>query len=122
MEGEAKHWFYDHQEDINTWEKCSKTFLTKFFPIGKTYALRGKITKFQQQQEETIFEAWERFKEYNLDCPHHGMEDWVIMQGFYHGLIQKSHEHLDAAAVGSFISLIVGKAKILIDKIDKNKN
>jgi len=43
----AKQWFYANQEDINTWAKCSKAFLSKFFPIGKTNALRGKITSFQ---------------------------------------------------------------------------
>jgi hypothetical protein len=44
--GRAKQWFYANKEDINTWEKCSKAFLAKFFPIGKTNALRGKITNF----------------------------------------------------------------------------
>jgi len=56
----AKQWFYTNKEDINTWAKCSKAFLAKFFPIGKTNALRGRITNFQQQKIETISEAWER--------------------------------------------------------------
>ena len=72
--------------------KCSKAFLEKFFPIGKTNALRGKISNFQQQKGETILEAWECFQEYILDYLHHGMEDWLLMQGFYHGLTQKAHE------------------------------
>jgi len=46
--GRAKQWFYANKEDINTWAKCSKAFLAKFFLIGKTNALRGKITYFQQ--------------------------------------------------------------------------
>jgi len=46
--GRTKQWFYANKEDINTWAKCSKAFLAKFFPIGKTNALRGKITNFQQ--------------------------------------------------------------------------
>jgi len=45
--GRAKQWFYANKEDINTWAKCSKAFLAKFFPIGKTNALRGMITNFQ---------------------------------------------------------------------------
>jgi len=48
----AKQWFYANKEDINTLAKCFKAFLAKFFPIGKTNALRGKITNFQQQKIE----------------------------------------------------------------------
>jgi len=55
--GRAKQWFYANQEDINTWAQCSKAFLSKFFPVGKTNALREKITSFQQQKAETISEA-----------------------------------------------------------------
>jgi hypothetical protein len=45
--GKAKLWFYKDKKAVNTWSKCSKAFLTKFFPIGKTNALRGRITNFQ---------------------------------------------------------------------------
>ena len=41
--GRAKQWFYTHKDHINTWVKCSKAFLEKFFPISKTNALRGKF-------------------------------------------------------------------------------
>jgi len=77
--GRARQWFYTNKNNINTWDKCSKAFLAKFFPVGKTNALRGKISNFQQQKGETILEAWERFQEYISDCPHHGMQDWLLM-------------------------------------------
>ena len=57
--GIVNQWFYTNKEDINTWTQCSKAFLAKFFLIGKTNALRGKITNFQQQKTETISKAWE---------------------------------------------------------------
>ena len=47
--------------------------------MGKINALRGRIFNFQQQKDETIPEAWERFQEYISECPHHGMEDWLLM-------------------------------------------
>jgi len=37
------------------------------------------------KKTETISEAWERLQGYINDCPHHGMEEWLLMQGFYHG-------------------------------------
>jgi len=61
-------------------------FLAKFFPMGKTNALREKITSFQQQHDESVPEAWERFQDYILEYPHHEMESWLLMKMFYHGL------------------------------------
>jgi hypothetical protein len=50
------------------------------------------------------------------------MEECLLMQGFYYGLIPKTREHLDATAEGSFLSLTLGKAKILMDKIADNQS
>ena len=52
-----------------------------------------------------------------VNSPHHGMEDWLLMQGFYHGLTQKSHEQLNATAGGLFMSLTLGKTETLMEKI-----
>ena len=49
------------------------------------------------------------------------MEDWLLMQGFYHGLTQKTQEHLDATARGAFMSLNLGKAKTLMEKLASNQ-
>ena len=57
--GKAKQWFYK-EKDIDTGAKCSKAFLVKFFPLGNTNALRGRISSFQQTGMESIPEAWER--------------------------------------------------------------
>ena len=43
------------------------------------------------------------------------------MQGFYHGLTQKAHEQLDATAGGAFMSLTLGKAKALMERMDSNE-
>jgi hypothetical protein len=44
--GKAKQWFYAERDTINTWDKCSEAFFAKFFPVGKTNALRAKISGF----------------------------------------------------------------------------
>ena len=107
LTGQAKQWFYAQPEDINTWKECASAFLTKFFPMGKTSALRLKISSFQQKVDKTIPEAWERLEEYIQECPHHGIKEWLLIQGFYHGLTPTARNHLDAAARGSFTSLYV---------------
>ena len=43
--GKVKQWFYK-EKDIDSWVKCSKAFLAKFFPLGKTNALHGRIPSF----------------------------------------------------------------------------
>nr|CAH66136.1 H0622G10.5 [Oryza sativa] len=87
-------------------------FLSKFFPMGKTNALRGRISNFQQTRDESIPEAWEH--------PHHGMDNWLILQNFYNGLTTMSHDHLDAAAEGAFFSKTVRGAIDLIEKMVSN--
>ncbi|KAF8742591.1 hypothetical protein HU200_013582 [Digitaria exilis] len=116
--GKVKEWFYTNKESFeNTWQKCVDAFLTKFFPVGKTNTLRGQITGFQQHGSELVLEAWERLQEYVTACPHHGMEEWLIAQNFFHGLTRRSQEYLDAAAGGAFLALDVPATKALIEKI-----
>ena len=50
------------------------------------------------------------------------MEDWLLMQGFYHGLIQKAHEQLDATDGEAFMSLTLGKVETLMEKIASNQS
>jgi hypothetical protein len=95
---------------VSTWEKCSNAFLAKFFPLAKTNALQNKISTFQQLTEETIIEA----------CPHHGMDEWFIIQSFYHGLIRTSHENIDANAGGSFFGLSIEEAHKLVENMASN--
>jgi hypothetical protein len=120
--GKAKQWLYSNKEAVSTWEKCSNAFLAKFFPFGKTNALRNKISGFQQLTDETITEAWERLQDYISACPHHGMEEWFIIQSFYHGLIRSAREHIDAAAGGSFFTLSIEEARKLVEKMASNQS
>jgi hypothetical protein len=57
--GKAKIWFYTNKDAFTTWDACSNAFLAKYFPVGKTNALRNRISSFQQLQDETISEAWQ---------------------------------------------------------------
>ena len=50
------------------------------------------------------------------------MEEWLIIQNFFHGLNQQAKDHVDAAGGGSFLSLDVVGVKTLIDKIASNQS
>ena len=60
--GKAKQWFYANKDINTTWDNCSIAFLANFFPMGKTNALCGRISSFQQQHDESIPKPWECFK------------------------------------------------------------
>jgi glutaredoxin-related protein len=50
------------------------------------------------------------------------MEEWFIIQNFYHGLIRLAREHIDAAAGGSFFALSIKEAHKLIEKMASNQS
>jgi hypothetical protein len=49
------------------------------------------------------------------------VEEWLLMQSFYHGLTKKSREQFDATTGGSFMSLTLGKAETLMERIASNQ-
>ncbi len=88
--------------------------------MGKTNALRGRISSFQQTRDESIPEAWECLRQYLAACIHHGMDDWLILQNFYNRLTKISRDHVDAAAGGGFFSKTVQGVVNLIEKMVSN--
>jgi hypothetical protein len=50
------------------------------------------------------------------------MEEWLLMQTFYHGLTSSTHKTLDAADGGAFLSLNLRDAKALVEKMASNQS
>jgi hypothetical protein len=120
--GKAKQWFYANKERNTTWDNSSTTFLAKFFPTIKINALRGRISSFQQHHDKFVPEAWEHFQDCIAECPDHGMENWLHMQTFYHGLTTSTCETMDVAAGGAFLSLTIRNATALVEKMASNQS
>jgi len=71
----ASAWFHSLKVgSITSWDQMRQAFLTRFFPHSKTVQLRNQITRFTQKDGESLYNAWERFKEMFRLCPHHGPE------------------------------------------------
>jgi hypothetical protein len=70
---------------------------------------------------ELIPKAWERLQEHILAYPHHGMDEWIILQSFYNGLTPTSRAHINAAAGGAFLDLTIAKATALVKKMVSNQ-
>ncbi|KAL5574885.1 hypothetical protein UlMin_016584 [Ulmus minor] len=72
LRDKAKEWLNSLPPgSITTWNELVQKFLSKFFPPTKTAKLRNEITYFTQYDQESLYEAWERFKEMLRKCPHH---------------------------------------------------
>ncbi|GJW61061.1 hypothetical protein Tco_0110396 [Tanacetum coccineum] len=60
----ASHWLRNETtSSIKTWEDLKTKFLNKYCPPGRTAKKIEEINNFQQEPDETLYQAWERFKE-----------------------------------------------------------
>ena len=107
---------------IATWEDMETKFLHKFFPPAKTAKLRNEINTFYQLDQESLYEAWERFKELLRKCPHHGLPLWSQVQTFYNGLSGATRNNIDAAAGGVLLSKTQEQAYDLIEEMASNSS
>ena len=59
---------------IDNWEELVEAYLRRFFPHTLTSEMRGEITSLKQEEDESLFTAWERFKQMLRRCPMHRIE------------------------------------------------
>ncbi|KAL5549840.1 hypothetical protein UlMin_000016 [Ulmus minor] len=105
LNSKAKAWLTSLPSGtITTWKWLANVFLTKYFPPAKSTKMRNDISNFLQQDQEPLYEAWERFKDLLRKCPHHGLPLWMQVQTFYNGLLSNTQTMVDAASGGAFFN------------------
>ncbi|GJS23197.1 reverse transcriptase domain-containing protein [Tanacetum coccineum] len=60
--------------------------------------MRNDITNFRQEPDESLFEAWERYKLSIDRCPNHNMLPVTQIDTFYNGLTLRHRDTINAAA------------------------
>ncbi|CAM8990979.1 unnamed protein product [Rhodiola kirilowii] len=121
LTGRARDWLRSQTPDsFTTWEELALAFLNKYFPPSKTAHYRSQITNFVQMDGETLYEAWERYKEYQRLCPHHNLDDLLLFHTFYQGVDGNSRLALDTASGRAIMDLAPHEAFAVIEKITKN--
>ena len=105
---------------IETWQDMAEKFLAKYFPPSKTAKLRSEIYNFAQLETESLYEAWDRFKELLRQCPHHGIEIWEQVYLFYSGIYPTTRAMLDTAAGGTFMKKRSHEAYELLEEMASN--
>ncbi|KAL9241004.1 hypothetical protein vseg_015164 [Gypsophila vaccaria] len=101
----AREWIADLDQKaagITDWNSLALAFYQKYYRPERTNRMRSQITGFQQLYNESLSEAWERYKRTIRECPHHGLSTWLVVMTFYNGLYFESRAILDSAANGRF--------------------
>nr|GEV10044.1 reverse transcriptase domain-containing protein [Tanacetum cinerariifolium] len=86
------------RNSINTFEQMAKNFLGKYFSPSMVTKLRNEITNFRQRPDESLFEAWERYKLSIDRCTNHNMLLVTQIDTFYNGLTLRHRDTINAAA------------------------
>ncbi|GJR45219.1 hypothetical protein Tco_1313322 [Tanacetum coccineum] len=73
---------------ITTWDGLKTKFLNKDCPPARTAKKMEEINNFQQEPDENLYQAWERFKEVLMKCPQHYLKE---MQEKWLNTLQKWH-------------------------------
>ncbi|GJZ86215.1 hypothetical protein Tco_0657825 [Tanacetum coccineum] len=72
LTGATSRWLRNQPSgSITTWKVLKTKFLNKYCPPARTAKKMEEINNFQQEPDESLFRAWERFKELLMKCPQH---------------------------------------------------
>ncbi|XP_021732765.1 uncharacterized protein LOC110699572 [Chenopodium quinoa] len=102
-----------------TWDEVTKEFLSRFYPQKKTAEARALIQGFKQRPNESLYEACERYKEYQRECPHHGILTYQVIQIFYGGLSPQGKSYLDGGAGGPIMNRTEEEVVDIIEDVVK---
>ncbi|GJW58901.1 pyruvate dehydrogenase (acetyl-transferring) kinase, mitochondrial [Tanacetum coccineum] len=72
LNGIASRWLINEPTgSITNWDGLKTKFLKKYCPPTRTAKKMEEINNFQQEPDENLYQAWERFKELLMQCPQH---------------------------------------------------
>ena len=93
--------------------------MSRFFPQALTVEIRGEIIVFRQGEDESLFNAWERFKRLLKRCLMHGVDLTTQMDIFHHDINYASKGIIDASYCGAFKRRSAEDARQLIEGLAK---
>ncbi|GJR81924.1 reverse transcriptase domain-containing protein [Tanacetum coccineum] len=86
------------KNSIHSWEEMVTEFLSKYVPPLMVTKLRNDISNFRQLPDESLFDAWERYKLSIDRCPNHNMLPVTQLNTFYTGLTLRHRDTINAVA------------------------
>ena len=92
----------------------------RFFPHTLTSERKGEIIIFKQGEDESLYNAWERYKKLLKRYPMHGIDKITQMDIFYHAMNYTSKGIINAACCGAFKRKSVEEENQLIEDLTKS--
>ncbi|GJU56213.1 reverse transcriptase domain-containing protein [Tanacetum coccineum] len=112
LQHRAAEWFDRlRRNSITTFDQMAKIFLGKYFSPSTVTKFRNNIMNFRQEPDESLFEAWERYKLSIDRCSNHNMLPVTQIDTFYNGLTMRHCDTINAA---------VGALKLEMAEINKD--
>nr|GEX71135.1 reverse transcriptase domain-containing protein [Tanacetum cinerariifolium] len=110
------------RNSINTFEQMAKMFLEKYFPPSMVTKLRNEITNFRQRPDDSLFEAWERYKLSIDRCPNRHMLPVTQIDTFYNRLTLRHRYTINVVAGGTFMKRRPEECYDIIDNMTAYHN
>nr|GEV29644.1 hypothetical protein [Tanacetum cinerariifolium] len=102
---------------ITTWNGLKTKILNKYCPPARAVKKMEEINNFQQEPDENLYQAWDRFKELLMKCPHHYLTEMQEVILLYNGLGIPTRQILDSR--GAIPSKTVADAKVAFQEMDE---
>ncbi|GJQ91747.1 retrovirus-related pol polyprotein from transposon TNT 1-94 [Tanacetum coccineum] len=116
LTGATSRWLRNEPTgSITTWDGLKTKFLNKYCPPARTAKKMEEINNFQQEPDENLYQAWERFKELLMKCPQHYLTKMQKVILFYNGLGIPTRRILDSR--GAIPSKTTDDAKVAIQEM-----
>ncbi|KAI5350821.1 hypothetical protein L3X38_003712 [Prunus dulcis] len=114
LKDKAETWLFTlPANSITTWQQLHIKFLNKYYPASKTLNYKREI--LTQKPNEEFHEAWERYKEMYIKCPHVKIDLDTQMNIFFDWLNPTSKSHVNASVGGSLSNKSAREAFELFD-------
>ncbi|KAL4342509.1 hypothetical protein GQ457_08G024560 [Hibiscus cannabinus] len=105
---------------LQSWADLCRSFLLRYNPPNMNARFRNEIISFRQADDESMYEAWDRYKELFQKCPMHGFNDWMQVEIFYQGVNTPTRMMLDAAANGTSLDKSAEEAFEILERLASN--
>ncbi|GKB08320.1 retrovirus-related pol polyprotein from transposon TNT 1-94 [Tanacetum coccineum] len=116
LTGAASCWLRNEPTSlITTWDGLKTKFLNKYCPPSRTAKKMEEINNFQQEPDENLYQAWERFEELLMKCPQHYLTEMQEVILFYNGFGIPTRQILDLR--GAIPSKTAADAKVAIQEM-----
>ena len=94
--------------------------MSRFFSPAITSKRKGEIIVFKQGEDESLYNAYERYKKLLKRCQMHEIDQITQMDIFYHAMNYTSKGIIDVACCGAFKGKSAEKENQLIEDLEKS--